>query len=591
MVNLALCGAIVPFPVTVRFFITFFSSHFTITNAPHTMESSSLLPTTAPPPPASPSSPAPASPTLLNNPLDLPEILTRVGQFLPLWTGEGFHREFRPLPLLRCALVSRSWRQSLLPILWFVYDGFRMRNVPAQVLVKYSHLFRIITNTGSFKGPFHCRNLIELFTVYGQEWSRELVVKNPGLKRLVWGGPYHCRIETLEQQQELVLELKALMGLERLDALKTFGFSLGEGLFVKLLRNNASQLSNLTLSTIEGVTSIEGLELPYLTELHITFGGTESPALVDLVRCCPRLQILSLTGSRSKSSAPPAVANPNLNNNGNNSTSSLDGNPGNKGFQIDRLAQNISECCPELSAIHFTSSNTSLTQRCFLEDQEYAMLVNASQRLESFSADMVTLDYGLTEALVSQRHSLKTLSLLFHDSTSEEHQIEINHVREIHCARRLKASLARLNDLTFTRDKTFLSTLDDTAVTRSASELQEEIIAFVQEPWGCIDLRSLTLGGIPFTKTQHPFVSAPAPTVPSLSDADAPGTLLSSSSSSSSTMAGWRLKLSTDHSSSESSNDAQAQDLLRELLLLNTRPLTKLRSLRLDQATYERMET
>src|SRR5690606_18609483 len=48
------------------------------------------------------------------NPMLLPEIITRVGQFLPLWSSNGFAREFNPLPLLHCALVSHTFRDCLL---------------------------------------------------------------------------------------------------------------------------------------------------------------------------------------------------------------------------------------------------------------------------------------------------------------------------------------------------------------------------------------------------------------------------------------------------------------------------------------------
>ncbi|KAF8984822.1 hypothetical protein BGZ46_006935 [Entomortierella lignicola] len=451
------------------------------------------------------------------NPLDLPEILTRVGQFLPLWSGEGFQREFQPLPLLRCSLVSRAFRQALLPTLWYLYDGFRMRNVPHHILVKYSHLFRIISNTGPFKGPFRSKNLIELSTVYGQEWSRELLVTNPGLKRLVWGGPYYRTIETLEQQQEWQLELKALMGLENLDVLKTSGFSLGEGIFVKVLRNNA-RLSNLALSTVEGVTSIDGLELPYLTELHIAFGGDESPALVDLVRCCPRIQRLSLTGPRTRSSGTISPqGNIDIN------------NINNDGFQIKRLAENISQCCPELSFIKFNSNYIAgaagrLQIQGFLLDHEFAALVNACARLESFSAEMITLDYALTEALVSQKRSLTTLTLKVHGSNLG--LTVSDRAREMHCLRRLKSSLEQLEYLSLSWDKGLItpntthSTVDSTTLIELPNEnIQEELEAFLTEPWGCLELKSLLVNGL-------------AGVLPSNSDSSSPSSLATATTAS-----------------------------------------------------------
>ncbi|KAF9352902.1 hypothetical protein BGX26_009318 [Mortierella sp. AD094] len=556
------------------------------------------------------------------NPLDLPEIITRIGQFLPLWSGEGFQREFQPLPLLRCALVSHAFRQALLPTLWYLYDGFRMRNIPHHILIKYSHLFRIISNTGPFKGPFRCKNLIELSTVYGQEWSRDLLVTNPGLKRLVWGGPYYRRIETLEQQQEWQLELTALMGLENLDVLKTSGFSLGEGIFVKVLRNNA-RLSNLALSTVEGVTSIEGLELPYLTELHIAFGGDESPALVDLVRCCPRLQKLSLTSSRARSSGTttPYAANNQLGSINTNITN-------NNEFQIERLAQNIAQCCPELSFIKFTSNCTTGAagrpqNQSFLLDKEFAALVNACRRLESFSAEMITLDYALTEALVSQQRSLTSLSLTVHDSSLG--LTVSDRARELHCLRRLKSSLEQLKELTLSWDKGLITPgittapADSTATTTLLSDerIQEELQAFIAEPWGCLDLISLAVGGLAIevspSVSSSPSSSIAVATVPiqvesqagSRSGAAQDNLPTNGGSCDYSTFkATWRPQNQQQHSSNNhnynNNNNINSivnlncvsqddSEMTYSPLLSNILSLTKLRHLCLDHKTFERI--
>ncbi|KAG0211234.1 hypothetical protein BGX28_008301 [Mortierella sp. GBA30] len=538
-------------------------------------------------------SPPPLPLHLKQNPLDLPEIITRIGQFLPLWSGEGFHREFDPKPILRCLLVSRSFRASLLPILWYLYDGYRMRNVPPEILVKYSPYFRIITSTGPFKGPFCCRNLIELSTVYGQEWSRDLLISNPGLKRLVWGGPFHRRIETLEQQQEWELELRALMGLENLDEFRTSGFSLGEGIFVKVLRNNAARLSNLTLSTVAGVTSIEGLELPHLTELHLTLGCAESPALVDLVRCCPRLQRLSLMGSMANktSSSPPAhmhqQLNPANNNNNNNNDNSL------KDFEITRLARNIVECCPELSSIKFTTSSypsifpvhRSNGSQCFLSGMECALIVNAAHRLETFSADLLTLDYTLTEALVAHGPSLKSLFLSFYridylDLSSDVSTNASNRTREAHCLRRLKASLYRLRELSLTWDESWTSAQ---ATSEMMPEEREEVIAFLEEPWASRQDLS------------YVYICGMFPSVSTLSG----GKKASLRASSDSKMR-WRpsrttLTRSIDrilHSEPEPEQETDTGcdgSVMLRALLVNIDPLTNLRHICVNRTAYERI--
>ncbi|KAG0293519.1 hypothetical protein BGZ96_002748 [Linnemannia gamsii] len=363
------------------------------------------------------------------SPLDIPEILIRIGQFLPLWSGEGFRLEFDPSPLLRCCLVSRAFRQALLSTLWYLYDGYRMRNIPPAIL--------------------------KLNTVYGQEWSRALLISNPGLKRLVWGGPFSRRIETLEQQQEWQQELKVLMGLENLDEIRMSGFSLGEGIFVKLLRNNASSLSNLAMSTVAGVTSIEGLELPHLTELQVTFGCAESPALLDLVRCCPRLQRLSLLGSKTRASAafvPPHHQQQHQHQQqlqaGQQHAQELDS-------EVVRLAQNIAECCPEVTHIKFTTTSTTggaqtnavFRNQSFLQGPELALIANACRRLEGFTAELATLDQALTSALMAHSSTLKSLSLTFHETDLESSARIVDRTREMTSLRRLKASLSHLQDL------------------------------------------------------------------------------------------------------------------------------------------------
>ncbi|KAF9950855.1 hypothetical protein BGZ72_007553 [Mortierella alpina] len=535
------------------------------------------------------------------NPLDLPEIIARIGQFLPLWSGEGFQREFDPRPLLRCSLVSRSFRAALLPTLWYLYDGYRMRNIPQHILIKYSPYFRIITSTGPFKGPFRCRNLIELSTVYGQEWSRDLLVSNPGLKRLVWGGPFHRRIETLEQQQEWELELKALLGLENLDEFRTTGFSLGEGIFVKVLRNNAARLSNLALSTVAGVTSINGLELPHLTELHVTLGCVESPALVDLLRCCPRLQRLSLMGSMSKgsSSPPPALmhqqqhlATNNLNGNINNSNSIIASDRSLREHEITRLAQNIAECCPELSSIKYTTSSQSClvpvhrnySSQLFLSGSECAALVNATSRLESFSAELMTLDYTLTEALVAQASSFKSLQLSFRRTDSElspePMMTEESRLREIHCLRRLKASLHGLKEMSITWDErhttaaiSALGLFQEPTTFEMTSELRKEMVAFLEEPWATSQgLESLAIRGM-------------FPTTSTVSQ----GIERSSSATPSEPMVCWRpLKVLDPHEDRPTSLDQQNGDAMLRLLLSSLDTQTRLGYVTVNRTVYER---
>ncbi|KAF9581529.1 hypothetical protein BGW38_001418, partial [Lunasporangiospora selenospora] len=367
-------------------------------------------------------------------------------------------------------------------------------------------------------GPFHCKNLVELSTVYGQEWSRELIISNPGLRRLAWGGPFSRRIETLEQLREWEQELKAVLVLGNLDQLSTSGFSLGEGIFVKVLTNNASRLRKLAVSTVAGVTSLQGLELPHVVDLHVTFGATtdSAPALVDLVRCCPKLQHLSLAGSKPhRPNAPmhhPFMGQPLPNNNNNNihhnnninNTNNNNNNipnnagtllpspaPPNDEFDMMRLAQNLAECCPDLVSIVFSSDKSNMVQsQGFLTSAECAALVRSAPRLQNFVAEIPVLEDGLVSALMSRQETLQSLRLYLKKTELEHDTTIVDRAREMRCVRLLKSTaFARLEHLCLKWDVDLAD---------HQEELQQ-LDMFVEEPWShalTMSLRKLEIAGL-----------------------------------------------------------------------------------------------
>lgn len=73
--------------------------------------------------------------------LDIPETLARVGDFIPLRVKVTypFRRptrfKFAPKDLLNCTLVSKTFRQVLLSVLWRVFDSMYMaRLVPKEIV-------------------------------------------------------------------------------------------------------------------------------------------------------------------------------------------------------------------------------------------------------------------------------------------------------------------------------------------------------------------------------------------------------------------------------------------------------------------------
>ncbi|KAF9088118.1 hypothetical protein BGX23_007647, partial [Mortierella sp. AD031] len=73
--------------------------------------------------------------------LEIPEILRAIVQHLIHFESSGALVSpflFRPRALLDCCMVSKRWRQVLLPVLWRVYDQRYMWMVLFVVLIRNS---------------------------------------------------------------------------------------------------------------------------------------------------------------------------------------------------------------------------------------------------------------------------------------------------------------------------------------------------------------------------------------------------------------------------------------------------------------------
>ncbi|KAG0303323.1 hypothetical protein BGZ99_002722, partial [Dissophora globulifera] len=169
--------------------------------------------------------------SLRPHPLDIPEIIALVGQFIPLWsfskdvyTRTSLIRDvFQPQDLLSAALVNRTFHRTLTPLLWQVYadslvydiddDGSRDRyppklregslhvRIPSNILFSHCHRFRVFDNTfgalPQIRFPLSlqytwfletCTHLRELTL---SKWTKDmvacqLIVKNPALRLLSW---------------------------------------------------------------------------------------------------------------------------------------------------------------------------------------------------------------------------------------------------------------------------------------------------------------------------------------------------------------------------------------------------------------------
>ncbi|GJJ72176.1 hypothetical protein EMPS_04533 [Entomortierella parvispora] len=400
--------------------------------------------------------------------LELPEILLRISQFLPLWSaGDRGSYIFEPQTLLACTLVSKSFRQAMLPTLWYMFDHSFMRNLPESIMFKYSPHFRILglnypvsvtlpttststaTTTTTPLRSLSCTWLIDL-RIYGNEPScRDLLHVNPQLQKILWAGTTEYSDDSIP-----VVEPNLLKGLTDLRWLRLCEWDLGrEGALLPMLQAVQNTLTVLRLDSFCGGEGVlpdplpataenspflapdhgisDGSPSPWLRikELTMDLQFTLSHQLIDLVAFCPLLEDLTLIAACDA--------------------------------DLNRLVQNL-EHCPNLSRIQVDGIYFGLfdTYR-ILRDSKFASLIRCCNRvpqslsrslspfgenvdieergsssgsgngksakrggLKSFRADVHGLEPLFTQALIEAGPSLQSLHLTIHRMQHDETDID-----------------------------------------------------------------------------------------------------------------------------------------------------------------------
>ncbi|KAF9959041.1 hypothetical protein BGZ72_010382 [Mortierella alpina] len=421
------------------------------------------------------------------NPLDLPEIITNVGRFLPLWKYSdnlGFY-DFNPAILLSCTLVNKTWHDSLIPVIWYVYNGYVMRPIPKNVIVKNSRHFRIFFYDRSFAGPFESCHLKSLVISWWDKELLPLVEANAGsLVNLVWKGsssPSPTRTAllpspdygllmrmapTLEDLQlshwslsgkEFVAFLAACrhlrnLGLAAVDWTKPTSEDLSPSVIPVSSASSTSQpLYPCTLHSPTSPTSPtpfpvdrrhQSQAIQGLTDLRLDVSMSKEGAFVDLLRSCPDLENFSLY---SENAEDPRA-----------------------------LIPILRDYCPKLSGIEYVSRFCSvLGGRDYLSDPEYANLVLSARNLTSLKIDIPWLDDGMMKALLLQSHTLQSLSLRFYERRTTHPLRDAENICSIllHCTE-LRHLALQFNPYSLSK---------------------EETLKLFERPWACDKLRSLVL--------------------------------------------------------------------------------------------------
>ncbi|KAG0208918.1 hypothetical protein BGX28_000237 [Mortierella sp. GBA30] len=427
------------------------------------------------------------------NPLCLPEIITKVGRFLPLWKYSdnlGFY-DFNPSIVLSCALVNKTWHDALTPVIWYVYNGFVMRSIPKEVIIKNSRHFRVFFYDRSFSGPFASCHLKSLTISWWDKELLPLVEANAGsLINLIWKGsssPSPMRTVLLPSPDYGLLMRMALT----LEDLQLSHWTLSGKEFVAFLAT-CRHLNNLSLAAIDWTDpapeddsqqpillessslatseppSPSILRLPMLlshpvsrryhpqaiqglTNLRLDVSISKEDAFVDLVRSCPDLENFSLY---SENAEDPRA-----------------------------LIPVLREYCPNLSGIEYVSRFCSiLGGRDYLSDVEYANLILSARGLKSLKIDIPWLDDAMTRALLQQAQTLQSLSLSFCERRTTDpmkNSESICHILQ-HCV--------ELSHLSLQFNQHLLGA--------------EETLKLFERPWACVKLETLVLTDVTMTIDQ-----------------------------------------------------------------------------------------
>ncbi|KAF9386173.1 hypothetical protein CPB97_003969 [Podila verticillata] len=379
--------------------------------------------------------------TRQTNPLELYEIVARIGQFIPVFSTEQYPK-FTPKDLIAATQVSRLWHKALSPFLWSFYSGtlhWNQSGPPTDLIVKNSTHIRYFQSFGvpsSLAADLQCRQLTHLSMsgYYGSddeikhETMTNLIAMNRRrLKQLRWYG----------RHTPTTLDVGALTGspLQQLEMLCLSSWNVYNGRIAKVLDSVSGTLKYLSLNSMHGIRreDFDNLTLPHVTDVELSFGQDPILGLEDVFRSVPNVQRITL----------------------------------HFGYHWDakRIAQNIRECCPKVQEITIHSPT---------EDEDLADIIASCPPLTLIMARMhIGLSDKVTQAILS-RHTECLESLEVQTEWNSPPANVSNLARVLHSCHRLK-SLHFQGMQEVTEDK-----------------LSSELLA---RPWACQGLECLHLKG------------------------------------------------------------------------------------------------
>lgn len=322
------------------------------------------------------------------NPLELPEVVSRVGLYIPLFVpckALGGRANYESRHLVAAIKVCRLWHAVLTPILWTVWDGYYMHcqnfseppgehdaSVPTEVLRANSHHLRYADLLSTIPpGILQATQLKEVY-INGETYisNAEVLFSNPDL-------PY-LHISFCGSSDDLNIVQPSLKSLSRLKVLMLShaDFTATDQLPQVLSKNSHLQELDLyhpwRLSTFDGCGP--------LSITYINFGGRwkGNMGIIQLIRQCPYLQILDVPGSDC-----PAAA----------------------------LAQSIRDCCPKLTFLKCELGH--------LREDDIELLIRAPTCLMKLHTSLHSFSAKVCDALLAHTDWIEEICLSFTDGVGE----------------------------------------------------------------------------------------------------------------------------------------------------------------------------
>ncbi|KAF9324507.1 hypothetical protein BG006_000460 [Podila minutissima] len=322
---------------------------------------------------------------VVDNPLELYEIVCRVGTFIQLYTWDRddarFYR-FAPNDLLSCLRVCRLWHAVLVPLLWTVYSDLEMerRKVPIETIVAHSQHIRFFEyNNNVSRGPLLPSNLRELRLngVSSFESCADYILANPHLTALDWT----LRLEHQMDPLQCLAIQTALESLSQLQRLRLDNWRVYDPVQLNRLIRKTPGLKELALVQMEGLGRLEGCPLIHnVTRLYLQcLWSNMNPGLSDLLRLCPNLQSLTLFNFND---CPMAT-----------------------------IIRNLRECCPWLTTIDTMATYLDAHDPVPWEEGDVLMIFEATQHLVHCRVPIEAMSTRICNAILAQAGSLESIHL------------------------------------------------------------------------------------------------------------------------------------------------------------------------------------